>query len=78
MAYICKHGFAYPCDKCHQEEKEQLRKRITHLRALLKDAVKTIKAWHGIHAGDVVWDMYYENGPEMKPIREELQKTQIK
>lgn len=35
----------------------------------LKEAVALIKAWHN---ADEVWDIYYNNAPEMKHIREVL------
>lgn len=52
---------------------------------LLKHAVSVIKSWHNIpletarwKRSDLpdpegVWDIYYRNAPEMKPIRERIE-----
>lgn len=38
---------------------------VTELRALLTEAIETIKVFHGPDA----WDIYYNNAPEMKRFR---------
>lgn len=45
---------------------------------LINACVGIIKAWHNIgnveDVPDLIWDIYYTEAPEMKPIREFLQK----
>ncbi len=50
------------------ERYEQLEKRAMELERALVACVAVAKGWHG----PVVWDIYYNNSPEMKPIREIL------
>ena len=45
------------------------------LRAALLKAVEVIQTWHNMDAGkdaSALWDIYWRNAPEMKPIREAL------
>jgi hypothetical protein len=50
--------------------------RLEMLRAALIGAIEVIQTWHnmglaGKHASEM-WDIYWRNAPEMKPIREAL------
>jgi len=45
------------------------RQRAKALQTGLMAAIDVIKQWHG---ADDVWDIYFNNAPEMKPIREAL------
>ena len=45
---------------------------IETLRDALQASVEVIKGWHNC---DDVWDIYYDNAPEMKPIRDALATT---
>ena len=54
----------------HAERLEQQRDRAV---GLLREAVGNVKAWHnmGVEDGSPadVWQIYYDNAPEMKAIR---------
>jgi hypothetical protein len=42
---------------------------ILKLDDTLAKAVEVIKQWHNMGGGEDVWQIYYENAPEMQPIR---------
>jgi len=49
------------------------------LREALKKAVAVIRIWHGLKIKDAgaeaqMWKIYWEQSPEMKPIREALER----
>ena len=50
--------------------------------SLLTHAVKVIRTFHGINIPQqdekFVWNLYYQNAPEMKPLREALEKAGVK
>ena len=56
--------------------------RMTNHKALLKEAVSLIKAWHNFHPcgilkekeAEKMWNIYYNHAPEMKRIREAIEK----
>ena len=49
------------------------RERGRRVREVLEGAVATINGWHNMDGSDEeTWKIYYENAPEMKPIREML------
>lgn len=54
----------------------QLERENVRLREALESAVGIIKQWHnmGIQDGSPldVWQIYYDNAPEMKPLRAAL------
>jgi hypothetical protein len=52
---------------CVEKDRE-----IERLRAALENAVDVIETWHNMGGASGVWDIYYRNAPEMKPIREAL------
>ena len=41
-------------------------------RSVLESPVQVIKDWHNMDGSDDVWQIYYDNAPEMKPIRDAL------
>jgi len=53
-------------------------------KELLSEAVDLIKAWHNFHtcgilkkeAREAMWNIYYNHAPEMKRIREALEKEE--
>jgi hypothetical protein len=47
----------------------QERQRTKVMQAGFMAAIDVIKQWHN---ADEVWDIYFNNAPEMKPIREAL------
>ena len=52
---------------------EAERELVRGVRGVLEGAVATVKAWHNMDGSDEeTWKIYYENSPEMKPIREML------
>lgn len=42
----------------------------------LKKAVENIKVWHNMGGNEGVWDIYWHNAPEMKPIRDVIAKAE--
>jgi hypothetical protein len=56
-----------------QQSQEQV------LRAALVHAVSVIQTWHNMDIPERdrsgLWDIYWRNAPEMKPIREALEKA---
>lgn len=42
---------------------------ILKFEDILGKAVEVIKQWHNMGGGEDVWQIYYENAPEMQPIR---------
>lgn len=48
---------------------------ILKLDDALVKAVEVIKQWHNMGGGADVWQIYYENAPEMKLIRETLTRS---
>lgn len=44
--------------------------RIEKLEDALAKAVEVIRVWHNMGGNESVWDIYWRNAPEMKPIRE--------
>lgn len=59
-----------------EKENARLLAENARLRAALESAVGIIKQWHnmGIQDGSPldVWQLYYDNAPEMRSIREAL------
>lgn len=54
----------------------EMAKRAPEMRAALVKAVEVIQSWHNLECGkkkaSELWDIYWRNSPEMKPIREAL------
>jgi hypothetical protein len=48
---------------------------ILKLDDALAKAVEVIKQWHNMGGGEDVWQIYYDNAPEMKLIRETLTRS---
>lgn len=44
------------------------------LAEALRKSVEVIKGWHNMGGADSVWPIYFENAPEMQPIRAALAK----
>lgn len=42
------------------------------LYSAMEKAVEVIKQWHNMGGAEGVWQIYYDNAPEMKPIRDAL------
>jgi hypothetical protein len=58
---------------------KRLRDAAPELLAKLKEAVQVIQAWHNMNERNEdqakrMWDIYYTMAPEMRPIRELLEK----
>ena len=56
----------------------QLERENARLREALKSAVKIIKIWHYLDGSDQAWQIYYDNAPEMQPIRALLDELEAK
>jgi hypothetical protein len=56
---------------------EKMEREHAEMHSALAAAVPIIKGWHnfGVQDGSEldVWQIYYDNAPEMKPIREALE-----
>lgn len=52
----------------YNEEVERLVDKKENMKQALLKAKETIKAWHG----DIAWDIYDKNSPEMKQINAAL------
>lgn len=67
------------CPECiekqpdYEAEVQRLRARVADLDRALRDAVDVIRCWHNFPEGaSQVWDIYYNNSPEMARIRATL------
>lgn len=61
-----------------ESERDCLLRERDELRTALELAVKSIRSWHGMGAGKheaEMWELYWSNAPEMKPIRAILAKS---
>lgn len=61
-----------PCLWC---ERDKLKSEIARLRDALVKSVALIQGWHNMGLGknaSTMWDIYWRNAPEIKPIREAL------
>lgn len=56
-------------------ERNTLRELERNLVEALAKAVEVIKQWHNMDGAGDVWQIYYENAPEMKLIRETLTRS---
>jgi hypothetical protein len=54
---------------------EMVAEETAELVAALQQAVQVIKQWYNMGGGEDVWQIYYENAPEMKLIRETLTRS---
>ena len=64
------------CDNAPMDYQiETLAYAYDHMRSVLLNAVEIIQVWHNMGAGkdaSELWDIYWRNAPEMKPIRAAL------
>lgn len=52
----------------------ELRKENEELKDGLNKAVEVIKQWHN---RDEVWDIYFNNAPEMNPVKQLINKNHV-
>lgn len=62
----------YVTDECAAE---MVQEATAELREVLEKAVEVIKQWHNMGGAEAVWQIYYDNAPEMKPIRDALKSS---
>jgi hypothetical protein len=71
--HIAARGYRLQDALTHARRMEKDRKE---LRDALVASIKSVRAWHGMgipkHLEEEMWNLYWENSPEMKPLRELL------